>query len=1659
MPATPAPPPAAPASLNEALARVAERGLAEYVARLEWADPLVDLLHRQVGGRRVFVQVGVRLFSAVARRAAAAAGRSSARGGARLLSRAFFLVPRRGRLLEALATLEKRTLAEAGYRRVVEGMEPGLVPFPDTLPPDKRADLIVFHGLSQVLQRQRPQPALKIRLNESSGQRFVFFSRHVPLVGRDDALRRLDAFLDAPAPFAWWMVRGPGGSGKSRLALELCLRRVGQWRMGWLPDRELDGFDWHRWQPSRPTLLIVDYAEARAGLLRRAAVSLAERADGDAQGELLAHPVRLLLLVRGPSPAWRSELAGAGGWERDAMERARHGDPELDLGQAVLDDEALWTVLTSFLPPGAPRPDRAATLARLVRMDPLRRPLFAAFAGDALGSGRDPGAWDAATLVHDVLAREQGEFWRGADEAHRTLLALATLMGGMPTAVLAELQSPLLPPPGAFDPAAYAAMAGAPAAELLRPLEPDLLGELFVLEHLAPRSAVDGRAAELRRLAWRAQALPGRPDRSGFVAFLARAALDFPQHPTLERLLRPEDGAAEQRARWADAVLPLVEAYARAGRWDRARALHASLAELAGRHPDEPGLRALRARAGERLAHAACDAGQTDAALEVRRELDALAAAHPAEPELRRGWAAATVHLAGACADAGAVHDVRALHDEVAAVSRGRPDDAPLLHERARAAATLVFALENAGEGDAAERVAGELAALAEAHPGHAGLRHERARAMRYRAYRPGRAGEGEAVDRLRGELAALARAHPGEPALRHEWAKSVADLAHAYGTSGRLDAMERQHAELGALADAHPDDPALRVQRARSGRTLAVAYAQAGRADDARAAYAAVGALSAAYPDEPALREQRAAAAAELADVRTPPLELEAVRALDGELAALCAAHPGEPVLRTRRARTAERLGAALEAAGARDGQHRPHGAPSGPEAARAREDLRRLQGELSALAAAYPDEPDLRYGLLLVTGSLARLLLADAATEAEGWRLYDELSALSDAHPRERQLLRMRAAVTADLTTVFRNQGRLDSILRLLPPLTGLAREHPEERDFVPMRATALENMALLLADVPDPAAVREICAELDGLAAARAGDENLRGSQAWAAAARVRACCAAGLRDEARAAADALARLAARHPDDGSVRRAHARALGALAAGGPEARADAARCVPELFALVDAHPDDLSLCWEAATAAAFLAGSLPADAPVQEVEALHRRARALAQARPENVHLQRQAAATAQALAGARSRAGDADGVRRVLDELSAAAAPFPWDPHVVAARAWVMQSLATTLRDPEQLGELRQLYLRAAMLAPPAAHEAELRLPRAWIGSLLAFRLGMAGLHREARRVLQGLRALADAHPDDPQLIRRWAACAAGLALTVPEGALKLHRQQQLFQEVAAVAARRQDDAEIQLQRAALYGTLVRAWSEISLRIARGLYAELATLAAGFPGEPRMREEQARAAERLAVRHALRRKFHRAGQAYGELLRLVDAHPGEGALRASCARAAAAVAASCAAAGDGESIRFLLGGMGDLAARHPDDAELRRAWTQVAAHAARLEAAGGRAEEARALFDDARARAAALPDADERRAEEAAVLGFFSVAWMRAGWMDEARRAYGALASMGEAHAADGAVREAWTLAARELLPLVDDGDEDGFRQRLERHLAASGRPDA
>lgn len=164
--------------------------------------------------------------------------------------------------------------------------------------------------LEQLLQETDPEayPRLPLRLSELSAPPenvFHYKSRMSAFSGREPELQALLDFVttDPGLPFRWWAVTGPGGSGKSRLALELRDRVA-----------ELEGWDCHvltqtdyddlsRALENRPrcTLLVADYVQAHARELGRAMQRLLDQPR--------SAPLRLLLVERsGKAPD--ADLAG-----------------------------------------------------------------------------------------------------------------------------------------------------------------------------------------------------------------------------------------------------------------------------------------------------------------------------------------------------------------------------------------------------------------------------------------------------------------------------------------------------------------------------------------------------------------------------------------------------------------------------------------------------------------------------------------------------------------------------------------------------------------------------------------------------------------------------------------------------------------------------------------------------------------------------------------------------------------------------------------------------------------------------------------------------------------------------------------------------------------------------------------------------------------------------------------------------------------------------------------------------------------------------------------------------------------------------------------------------------------------------------------------------
>ena len=149
--------------------------------------------------------------------------------------------------------------------------------------------------------------------------------RVVPYVGRRSDLDALWKWLEDPAPVSCQVVVGRGGNGKTRLAYQLLEeiedREPFRWHAGLLPherlEDELRNAQFRRWRPRRPTLIVIDYADAAAPLLEKSIIpELARCGLGEEDA-----PIRFLLLARtaDATQGWYKTLRRAAGNREDDL--------------------------------------------------------------------------------------------------------------------------------------------------------------------------------------------------------------------------------------------------------------------------------------------------------------------------------------------------------------------------------------------------------------------------------------------------------------------------------------------------------------------------------------------------------------------------------------------------------------------------------------------------------------------------------------------------------------------------------------------------------------------------------------------------------------------------------------------------------------------------------------------------------------------------------------------------------------------------------------------------------------------------------------------------------------------------------------------------------------------------------------------------------------------------------------------------------------------------------------------------------------------------------------------------------------------------------------------------------------------------------------------
>ena len=123
------------------------------------------------------------------------------------------------------------------------------------------AEALALLRLEQPTPRHH-EPTLLIPAAMPEASWLSYISRSATFSGRRDEMNLLESFLGGQEKFSWWIITGPAGAGKSRLALELCEAVQGAWHAGFLSRTDSFG-DWTHWLPTQPTLIVLDERRQR----------------------------------------------------------------------------------------------------------------------------------------------------------------------------------------------------------------------------------------------------------------------------------------------------------------------------------------------------------------------------------------------------------------------------------------------------------------------------------------------------------------------------------------------------------------------------------------------------------------------------------------------------------------------------------------------------------------------------------------------------------------------------------------------------------------------------------------------------------------------------------------------------------------------------------------------------------------------------------------------------------------------------------------------------------------------------------------------------------------------------------------------------------------------------------------------------------------------------------------------------------------------------------------------------------------------------------------------------------------------------------------------------------------------------------------------------
>ena len=718
-------------------------------------------------------------------------------------------------------------------------------------------------------------------------------SQKFEFIGRDREMDELHHFLGdctiggAHNRFKWLLITGEGGDGKTRLALEFVRALPAPWTGGRLT---LDGLskllDEGRWTPRKPTLLVIDYpaqAPHKVGRLLAYLDQLAGKTD---------MPVRVLMMERTAAGDWmRDMLPGENPVVREhcfRRERYEKGWQIAPLHPA----HVLEIMSRRFRDEGQEAPEIEPLLEALIRVDPRKarlsdgqilpipRPLFGAavaeLALEHVQSGGEDlkdylGGLDAESVFDRLIARDRDKRWKPIAkdrlEVHENLLALATMSLGLKRRDYAEIfrrsrdiLGEFLPSPGPAGPTALSddtlRMMGSPDPEdIIRPYEPDLLGQYYVLKRL-DRLRAQGLGDDFLNAAYRLGT-------DNAAVFALRVARDFPAHFRHNNFLWPEtviDASAGYVL--SGLAVDLANAFGEARSWSDLDALFGRLDGLRHAFRQNEDIALREAMAAFNASNPAGEAGDWDRVDAMLRRLDALRNAFPQNEDIALQEAMASFNVSSHAGEAGDRDRMDAMLRRLDALRNAFPQNEDIALQEATAAGNVSSDAGKAGNWDRVDTMLRRLDALRNAFPQNEDIALREAMAVVNVSSSAGEAGDRDRIDAMLRRLDALRNAFPQNEDIALREAMAAVNVSIDAGEAGDWDRIDAMLRRLDALRHTFPQNEDIAIAEAKAAFNLSTDAGNAGDWDRVGAMLRRLDALRHTFPqnEDIAIAEAKAA-------------------------------------------------------------------------------------------------------------------------------------------------------------------------------------------------------------------------------------------------------------------------------------------------------------------------------------------------------------------------------------------------------------------------------------------------------------------------------------------------------------------------------------------------------------------------------------------------------------------------------------------------------------------------------------------------------------------------------------------------------------------------------------------------------------------------------